>query len=286
MKKISIIVLIFVLVFLSSCKKAAVVVDKDKIPVVTVNDETLYKGELDDAVPRNLSAEDSIASAKAYIEMWVGSRLMYDKAKRNVVNMEEIEQLVNDYKKSLIISSYQEELIRERFAKSVTDKELETYYEQNKDKVKLKENIIKGLFLKIPIDSKELANFQKWYKQSTDAAVENIEKKRLQNAVGYEYFYNTWTSLNSMTENMPLAIEDEEQFLKTNKNVEVRDSSFVYLLNIKDFRLVGGEAPFEYLKKQLMEIYLEQRRSDYLKQVRDDLYKKAVSDNEIKFYDK
>jgi len=285
MRKIIYIGLILV-VFLSSCKGGDANVDQGKTPVVTVNDETLYKYELDNAIPHNLSVEDSTTAAQSYIKMWINDRLMYNKASQNVVNMGEIEQLVNDYKKSLITNSYQEQLIREHFTKSVTDKELQAYYEQNKDKIKLKDNIIKGLFLKVPVDSKELANFQKWYKQSTDAAVENIEKNRLQNAVGYEYFYDNWVSLNSMTESMPLSIDNEEQFLKTNRNVEVRDSSFVYLLNIKEYKLTGNEAPFDYIKAQLMEVYVEQRRADYLKQVQDDLYKKALSDKEIKFYDK
>ena len=35
-----------------------------------------------------------------------------------------------------------------------------------------------------------------------------------------------------------------------------------------------------------MEIYTEQRKSDYLNKVQQDLYNKAISDNEIKFYNK
>lgn len=285
MKRIINIGVILVFISVVSCKKENVDTDMSKTPVVTVNNETLYKAELDDAVPRNLSAEDSTEVAQSYIKMWINTKLVYNKAKQNIVNKEEIDQLVEDYRKSLIINSFQEQLIREHFSKAVKDKELEAYYEKNKDKIKLKENIVKGLFLKVPVDSKELANFQKWYKQTNDAAVENIEKKRLQNAVGYEYFYNDWVSFSSMSENIPLSIDNEEQFLKTNKNIEVRDSSFVYLLNIKEYKLIGSEAPFDYVKNHLMEIYIEQQRSDYLKQVQDDLYKKAVSDDEIKFYD-
>lgn len=285
MKKIINIGLILLFISVTSCKKENVDTDKSKMPVVTVINETLYKAELDEAIPRNLSVEDSTEFAQSYIKMWINTRLVYNKAKQNIVNKEEIDQLVEDYRKSLITNSFQEQLIREHFSKVVKDNELEAYYEKNKDKIKLKENIVKGLFLKVPVDSKELANFQKWYKQTNDAAVENIEKKRLQNAVGYEYFYNDWVSFSSMAENIPLSIDDEEQFLKTNKNIEVRDSSFVYLLNIKEYKLIGSEAPFDYIKNHLMEIYIEQQRSDYLKQVQDDLYNKAVSDGEIKFYD-
>lgn len=281
------IIFLFSFILLSSCGKGGDSnLDQEQIPIVTVKDKTLYKGELNNVIPQTLSPEDSIAAVQAYIKMWIDNQLMYDKAQRNIVNKEEIEQLVADYRKSLITNLYQEQLLKEQLAKTFSDKELESFYDSNKDKFKLKENIIKGLYLKVPIDSKELNNFIKWYKQSTDASVENIEKNTLQNAVGYEYFYDKWVGLNDIADNMPISISNGDEFLRTNKAVEVRDSSFVYLLNIKEYKTIGSEAPFEYVKNQLVEAYTEQRKSDYLKKVQQDLYNKAISDKEIKFYDK
>jgi hypothetical protein len=280
-----ILVLCFVLLF--SCSKGgAGDVDMSRAPVVSVKDKTLYRNELDNAIPGTFSPEDSTAAANLYIKTWINNQLMYDKAKRNIVSKAEIERLVGDYRKSLITNLYQEQLLKEYLSKSLSDAELQSFYEKNKDKFKLKENLIKGLYLKVPVASKELDNFLKWYKQSTDAAVENIEKNTLKNAIGYEYFYDKWVYFNEISDNMPLSISNGDDFLRTNKNVEVRDSSFVYLLNIKEYKLTGSEAPYDYIKNRLTEAYTEQRKSDYLKQVQQDLYNKALSDDEIKFYDK
>lgn len=276
-----------ILISMLACSKVSTdAPDLSQVPVVTVGDKTLYMDELNNTVPRTLSAQDSTAAADAYIKMWINDQLLYDKAKKNIVNKEEIERLIENYRKTLISNLYQEQLLKEHLLKSVSDAELQSFYEQNKDKLKLKENIIKGLYLKVPLDSKELNNFLKWYKQPTDAAVENIEKNTLKNAVGYEYFYNRWVSFNEIIDNMPLSVDNGADFLKINKNIEARDSSFVYLLNVKEYRTVGSEAPYEYIKNQLMEIYTEQRKSDYLNKVQQDLYNKAISDNEIKFYNK
>lgn len=282
-----IIISVSILISMLSCSKGSTdAPDLSQVPVVTVGDKTLYMDELNNTVPRTLSAQDSTAAADAYIKMWINDQLLYDKAKKNIVNKEEIERLIENYRKTLISNLYQEQLLKEHLLKSVSDAELQSFYEQNKDKLKLKENIIKGLYLKVPLDSKELNNFLKWYKQPTDAAVENIEKNTLKNAVGYEYFYNRWVSFNEIIDNMPLSVDNGADFLKINKNIEARDSSFVYLLNVKEYRTVGSEAPYEYIKNQLMEIYTEQRKSDYLNKVQQDLYNKAISDNEIKFYNK
>ena len=288
MKKILICLHLFFMVFVAFSCSGSGAADADRAlnPIVTVGDKTLYQADLDEVIPIGLSAEDSTAAVKSYIDMWVNDQLIYNKALQNIINKKDIDELVESYKKSLITSSYQEQLLKEYFSKSVSENELKAYYEQNKDKFKLEDNIIKGLYLKIPVNSKQLANFQKWYKQGNDAAIENIEKNTLQNAVAYEYFYDKWVGLVDVLENMPPAVTDEKIFLQRNKNLELRDSSFVYLLNIKEYELAGSEAPYDYVKGQLSEMYMEQKKADYIQQVKKDLYDKAVSDEEIKFYNK
>ena len=284
-KIITVVVLTTILFSYSSCKNEGAKADLSQMPIATVKDKTLYKSEVTDVIPRGTSAEDSTIIAETYVQSWIKEQLMYDKAAQNIVNKDEIDELVEDYRKSLI-NLYQERLLKEYFSKKITDEELQSFYEKNKTQLKLKENIIKGLYLKVPINSKELSTFQKWYKQSSDVAKENIEKNTLQNAVNYEYFYDKWVNFNDVAENMPLLITSGSQFLQTNRSVEVRDSAFVYLLNIKEYKLEGNEAPFEYIKNQLTEIYIEQQRTSYLNKVQEDLYNRAISDNEIKFYDK
>ncbi|WP_165040916.1 peptidyl-prolyl cis-trans isomerase [Dysgonomonas sp. ZJ709] len=281
------ITIIFIFFIAYSCKQSGIGdVDASKQPIVTVQNNTLYKADLDDALPKKLSAEDSAATAQAYIKTWVNDQLMYDKAKQNILNKATIDELVEDYRKSLITNSYQEQLFKERFSRISSDSELKAYYEENKEMFKLEGSIIKGLYLKIPAGSPQLNNFKKWYKQTTDAAIENIEKNTLQNAVNYEYFYDRWVSFDDVMDNIPLLVTDREQFLKTNKSIEVSDSSFVYLLNIKEYKLTGSEAPYEYIKGQLSDIFKEKRRASYLEEIQKDLYDKAISNNEIKFYDK
>lgn len=279
-------ILFFILIAFSCNGNKGSDVNLDKHPIVTFKGNTLYKSELDAIIPAGLSAEDSVSSAKAYIDTWINSQLMYDKARQNMTRKAEIDMLVENYRKSLVTNIYQEQLLKQHLSQFVSENELKTYYEQNKDKFKLEENIIKGLFLKIPVESSQLSNFQKWYKLGTNDAIENIEKNTLQNAVGYEFFYDRWIDLDDVMDNIPSTITDRRQFLQTNKNLEVKDSSFVYLLNIKDFRLSDTEAPYEYIKGQLSEIFVEQKKADFLQQVQKDLYDKAISDKEIKFYDK
>jgi len=283
---IKIVFCVALILFFISCKKDQAVVDEKQTPIISINDRVLYKSELMKALPSGVSGQDSIAAAEAYIKKWAVEELVYDKAKKNIIDEKLIDELVRDYRKSLIVHSYQERILKEHLSSKVSDSELMRFYNENKDLFQLKENIIKGLYLKVPLQSPELNNFKKWYTLSSANALENIEKKHLQNAVGYEYFYDKWVSLESVMENIPYLVSDAGQFLKSRKTLEVQDSSFVYLLNIKEYKLAGEEAPFEYEKTKLTDLFLKRKEGDYLKQIKEDLYQKALSDKDIVFYNK
>lgn len=72
-----------ILISMLSCSKGSTdAPDLSQVPVVTVGDKTLYMDELNNTVPRTLSAQDSTAAADAYIKMWINDQLLYDKAKK------------------------------------------------------------------------------------------------------------------------------------------------------------------------------------------------------------
>lgn len=277
---------VFFFFFFFSCKKNDSEVDTSQIPIVSVGNKVLYRGQLSEVLPYGLSAEDSIALVEKYIKTWINDELIYNQAERNVIDRNHIEKLVSDYRRSLIMNMYQEQLLHESLSKNVTDKELETFYNENAQRFILKENIIKGLYLKVPVNSPLLANFQKWYKQGSMESIENIEKNNLQNVVNYDYFYNKWSSFDQVIEKIPIAIDNQQLYLRNNKNIEVRDSAFVYLLNIKEYKLAGTTAPFDYAEHIVKEVYLEKKRTDYIQQIQKDLYDRALSKGEIKFYNK
>lgn len=269
----------------SSCSRNRVgEADLARMPIVTVLEKTLYRGDLDGITYPGMSAVDSADVTKTYIDMWIHDQLIYDKAKKNVSNKREIEELVEEYRKSLIINDYQTKLLRERLSQTVNDGELLAFYSKNKERFALQQNIIKGLFLKVPRESPQLENFKKYYKQDSETSIAEIEKHTLQNAVGYENFYANWVSFDDVMDNIPEILKDSEDFLKKNKSLQVQDSSFVYMLNIKEYKLVGDEAPFEFIKDYLTDAYTEEKRDSFLKELQSDLYNKAVTEENIVFY--
>lgn len=254
---------------------------RGKTPLVEVNGNYLYKEDFQSVLPAGLSKDDSLLFAEHYIRSWAEDILLYEKAQNNVPDNEEIDRLVENYRKALIMHTYQQELIGQKLSKEIPDQEIVDYYEKNKELFKLERPLVKGLFIKVPLTAPQLNNVRKWYKSDSREAVEHLEKYSLQNAVKYEYFYDKWVSLADVLDLIPLKVENPEEFIEKNRHVELKDTAFYYFLNVDDYRPAGEQKPYEFAMPQVKEMLVNIKQVDFMHQVKDDLYKKAVDRKKI-----
>ena len=244
----------------------------------------LHRAEVESLIPRTASAADSLLIAENYVKKWVKEQLVYEVAERNLGDeKEEIDQLVEAYRRSLIRYRYQERLVNERLKTDISEQDKQQFYEENPKLFTLEQGLIKGLFLKIPVDAPGLADVRKWYKSSDEAALEKIEKYSVQNATIYEYFYDKWVDFDEVMDNIPIYVSDPATFLKGHKQVEVADSSYCYLLNIAEYLVPGQTEPYESASPRIVEMLVNQRKVDFLRNFEDELYNEAVQKGKVIF---
>ena len=274
--------ILFLLMFFG-CRQKQSIGQQDVL--VKVDDRTLSLAELKAVLPARLSPADSLIWAESYIKQWVKNSLVYDVAMQNLSNEDkaEINQLVDAYRHSLIRYRYQEQLIEERLSANLSEEEKRAFYDNNRNEFVLDHNLIKGLFLKIPVDAPNLSDVKKWYRSSAESEIEKIEKYSVQNAAVYEYFYDKWISFNEVIATIPVKITKEEDFLRTHSFIETADSSFCYLLNIKEYLLKGDIAPFDYANTQVVDMLVNQQKIQFLKNFEEELYNDAIRSGKVTF---
>lgn len=271
------------LLLLGSCSENTTTEQKGTL--VKINERTLTKEDVLSVLPKKLSSADSLLWAESYIKQWVKDNLVYDVALRNLDddNRAEIDRLVDSYRRSLVRYRYQEQLVHERLSANITDEEKQKFYDENQDQFVLDHSLVKGLFLKIPIDAPNLDEVKKWYRSTSEASIEKIEKYSVQNALVYDYFYDKWVSFDEVVANIPIKVTNENEFLRTHSFVETADSSYCYLLNIEEYVAKGKIAPFEYASTQISDMLVNQRKVQFLKNFEEELYNDAIRGGNVVF---
>lgn len=273
--------LLITLLCCGACKKQYD--HKGKTTLVEVDGNFLYEEDLMSVLPSGLTKDDSILFAEHYIKSWVEEILLYEKAESNIPDNVDVDKLVENYRKALIMHTYQQELMNQKLKSEVSEQEIKEYYDKNKDLFKLEYPLIKGLFIKVPLTAPQLNNVRKWYKTQKQDAVEHLEKYSLQNAVKYEYFYDKWVPITDVLDMIPLQVETPEQYVNKNRQIELKDTAFCYFLNVSDYLGVGEEKPYELARTEVQELIVNQNRVNYMEQVKNDLYQRAVDKKKIKY---
>ena len=126
-------ILVLLLITLLCCGACKEQYDhKGKTALVEVDGNFLYKEDLMSVLPVGLSKDDSILFAEHYIRSWAEEILLYEKAANNIPDNVDVDKLVENYRKALIMHTYQQELINQKLTNDISEQEIADYYEKNK----------------------------------------------------------------------------------------------------------------------------------------------------------
>ena len=257
---------------------------KGKTPLVKVGEEFLYKEDLNAASPAGLSGPDSAVFARHFIEEWVKNALVYEKARKNIPNNDVVDELVENYRKSLLVHAYQQNLVEQKLAENIPDEEVKAYYEANRDLFVAGQPLMKGIFIKVPLNAAEVGKVRRCYTKNSSEDVEFLEKYSFQHAVDYNYVYDRWLPLHDVVAKLPLSVSDAEARLKQEGHIELKDSANYYFLNVDSFLPAGEVEPYEYAYKTAKEMLVNLKRISFIGEVKSSLYNEALKEKRIIYY--
>lgn len=253
--------------------------------VAQVGSELLTASELAGIIPQGMDAQDSALMADDYVRKWVKQELLIQKANENLTpKQKDLTKEVREYRNSLIIYKYKNELMRQRMDTTVTDNQIENYYSANPENFKLNKNIVKAIFVKIPT---EVANPDLLKTLADDTSEEGLIELRdycVQYAKGFDIFIDNWVDFQTVKKNIPLEIDNDEQFLRRNSTIEITDSVYYYLVNIHDYKLQNELAPMEFMAGNIRNLILNQRKIAFLKELENNIYKEGIKQNKFKIF--
>ena len=258
--------------------------EKDRVLLAKVGDEVVYLDEALQGMPQGLSGKDSTLFVQQFLKSRVKDLLLYEKAVKNIPQSQEMEDLVENYRRSLIIYEYQQQVLNEKMQTEISESEMLDFYKSNSRRFVTEHNLVKGIFIKISKNALDLEKLKQVYKNSSTESIEKVEKYCVQNAGQVEFFYDKWISFDDIMDKIPYSISNRSDFLKIRSTLDVVEKDYCYLLYIDEYVLSGNTAPFEYVRDNVRNVMINSKKSAFLNQFEQNLFKEAESKKKIKYY--
>jgi peptidyl-prolyl cis-trans isomerase C len=239
--------------------------------IARVDDEYLLKSELK-GIDSNLVAE--------YIQTWIRNNLLYLEAReRGYDNDEDVERLVNEFKKSLVIKNF---LMREIYDRSdnVTSEEMQDYYSQHRDEFVLDEPVYRMGYVKLRTlqsanDLRRAIIRRGSFRDGINSFIEERSEEIVEMVLD-KYFHRLEVPSSRVWKVASNLSKGEISF-------PVRVGRDYYLVFVYDKKKAGDIADFEYVKDEIRSRIIIERRNRMMDSLITELKRKYLY--EIKWRD-
>lgn len=253
-------------------------------PLARVENKYLYATDVEDLGLQYASPEDSTRLISEYINNWIRRQLMYTYAQKNLPPEKlDVDQLIEDYRQSLIIYTYEREYIRQNLDTAVSYEQAQAFYQTNYANFQLSENVYRILFLKIAADAPKQDSISYWL-QSGDPFV----RARL---ITYADNYAADAHLNDSIW-LPQTIVDRridslsKQYpLAPGTLYNYEAPPFHYYARVNERKIKDDTAPFGYVIGEVKRMIVNQRKLTIKKDFNDNIYKDAAKSNTFEIYE-
>ena len=256
-------------------------------PVARVYENYLYEQDLEGIVDGNATPEDSANLVGRYIDTWIKKQLLLAEAASQMeIDEAELERKILDYRYALIVYEFEKNYVNQEVDTEVDEDEIEEYYRKHQENFELKQNIIKGVYAKVPQEAPRVGRLRKLFQGELDAeAREEIRSYCLSFASAYSLDDSTWYNFEGVIANTPLvSIPNKVQFLQKNEFIETSDDIYVYFVKVQDYKISDQISPLEFVKDDIVKIVTNQRKVALTKQLEEDVYRDAKKNNEFEVY--
>lgn len=272
-------------IVLACCKNTRT--DDNRIPVAEVGKTILYFDQIPQHVYYNSSDKsDSISLVKNYANSWAKRQLLLMKAEENLTDEQktEVDRQISETRSNLLIYMYQQHMLLAKMDTVITDSELENYYATNEKAFMLTSNIVKALYIKLPVETPDFERIKLLARSNNQSDLQQLESYCFQFAEKFDDFGEDWLTMDRLEVEIHQDIENEENFLKWNTFYETRDSSYVYLISIRDYRLRSSLAPFEFVRNDIKRIIWNTRRLELIQSLENGIFNDALKENRFKTF--
>ena len=164
----------------------------------------------------------------------------------------------------------------------MSEKEIQEFYNANKNNFEQKSNILRLNYVKY--DKKRVDNnlirsvMQSPNIDNNFAFIDFCQK----NATNYFFKSSVWLEFNDLLKEVPIKTYDQEQFIQNNKYIEVFDDNYIYFVKILDFKIKNSISELPFVSATIKATILNNRKVKLMEELERKMMEEALNTNDIK----
>lgn len=250
--------------------------------VAKVGNKTLTYAELADVLAPNISHTDSVQRITRYAEAWVRQQLWVKEANNQGLAPADLEKKVEQYRNDLLVEAFKQKYISEHLDTNLTEADIHKFYTENQANFLLRYPIVQAQWVQLPKGTPKQEKVMDWFKSRKDTDRQEFRSYCIRFATTYQLQDTVWVGFDELVRGTPFAeIGNKNDFVSKTTFSQKQDEDFVYLLKISAYKISGQTAPLAYVQAQVKGIILNQRKTELLNTLSNDVYKQAQKQQEF-----
>ncbi len=254
--------------------------------IARVGENYLFKEDILNLVPKGTSKTDSVAIVKAYIDRWATQNLLLNAAEVNLSDdkQEEFKQLINQYKTDLFTKAYLEELVIRKIDTTVTDEEINQYYEKNKQFFKNGSELVKLRYINLVKENPKFEKIKAKFTSFTEKDKKELNDLSIQ-FKSYAFNDSVWVDINQVYEKLPfINMDNKQQYVADGLNYQYPDSTTIWLVKVRQVLPKESPAPLQFIKPTIKQVIINNRKLELVKTIEKEITDDAIKDKKFEIY--
>ncbi|MFN6091515.1 MAG: hypothetical protein ACK44N_03770, partial [Bacteroidota bacterium] len=135
--------------------------------------------------------------------------------------------------------------------------------------------------LRVPKNAPKIDRLRVLYKSEKDNDKQQLQNICYQYATDYYFNENEWLLFDDLLKKAPISAYDKEQYLKNNRFIEVTDSTSIYFINIKGFKIKESLSPLNFETDNIRNLIINKRKLDLIAKMEKDAYNNAIKEKDV-----
>ena len=253
--------------------------------VAKVGDHKLFRSQLDSYIPAGVSASDSAALARQYINAWAEDLLLLDMAEEQLSEADkDVSAELERYRQTLLKYRYEQLYVDQRLDTLITDEEIARYYNENPGRFKLDRPVVKARYMIIPADTRSLKALRKRMSSDDDAELAMLDSLARPVALKYVDASDYWMDIITLAQELGT---DYRSLLGALKHQEAElpdDAGNLRIAYIVEMVPEGKTAPLEYCTQRVRDLILSARKHQVEVELEQNLLDDALRNNKFVIY--